>query len=98
MPLSPIVSTIVVAGVKLGVRALTYGLAKRFRRASPDERVDLLADAWPQLVQPVDPATPLPPVDDVPLCVLNRAAELAANPDPDFLDAPERTSDSGASE
>ena len=93
----PIVATIVVAGVKLGVRALTYGLAKRFRRASPDERVDLLADAWPQLVQPVDPATALPPVDDVPLCVLNRVAELAANPDPDFLEAPEPTSASGAS-
>lgn len=92
-----IVATIVVAGVRLGVRALTYGLAKRFRRATPDERVDLLADAWPQLVQPEDPAMPLPPVDDVPLCVLNRVAELAANPNPDFLDAPAQTSGSGAS-
>lgn len=95
--MSPIVATIVVAGVKLGVRALTYGLARKFRRASPDERVDLLADAWPQLVQPVDPATPLPPVDDVPMCVLDRVIDLAATPDPDFLEAPEPTSASGAS-
>lgn len=93
----PTVATITVLGVRLAVKALTYGLAKRFRRASPDERVEILGEAWPQLVEPVDPATPLPPVDDVPLCVLNRVADLAANPDPDFLEAPAPTSGSGAS-
>ena len=91
------VATITVLGVRLAVKALTYGLAKRFRRASPDERVEILGEAWSQLVEPVDPATPLPPVDDVPLCVLNRVADLAANPDPDFLEAPAPTSGSGAS-
>jgi hypothetical protein len=33
----------------------------------------------------------------VPLCVLNRVADLAATPDPDFLEAPAPTSGSGAS-
>ena len=91
------VATITVLGVRLAVKALAYGLAKRFWRATPDERVDLLGEAWPQLVAPVDPATPLPPVDEVPLAVLNRVADLAANPDPDFLEAPPPTSGSGAS-
>ena len=95
--MTPTVATITVLGVKLAVKALTYGLAKRFRRATPDERVDLLGEAWPQLVAPVDPATTLPPVDEVPLAVLNRVADLAANPDPDFLAVPESPSASGAS-
>ena len=95
--MSPTVATITVLGVKLAVKALTYGLARRFRRASPDERVEILGEAWPQLVEPVDPATPLPPVDDVPLCVLNRVADLAANPDPDFLSEPPSASGSAGS-
>jgi hypothetical protein len=43
--MSPTVATITVLGVKLAVKALTYGLARRFRRASPDERVEILGEA-----------------------------------------------------
>ncbi len=95
--MTPIVARITILGAKLCVHALTYGLARRFRHATPDERVDLLAEAWPKLVSPEDPATPLPPVDDVPVAALAKVADLAAEPDPDFLKAPEPKSDSGAS-
>lgn len=94
--MSPIVHHLVYAGVRIGIRALTYRLARRFRAAQGDDRLGLLAEAWRELAVPEDGAA-LPDPEDLPVALLDRAVALSTDVPDDFFAPPPAPSGSGAS-
>lgn len=92
--MSPIIAHFIHAGIRYGVRAITYGLARRFVNATPAEKFAVMGEAWETLVVPPD-GERVPPVDDVPAKLVDQVIGLASDNDADFLEPPQPSSGPG---